>query len=73
MISRKHFQMIADELKNTRTKKEDCPEPRMYVMATLQWRADVEAVGKALARLNPRFDYGRFSRACGFEEESEAA
>jgi hypothetical protein len=67
MISRKHFQMIADELKSNR------PEAHWDANKMTQWQLDVRAVAKALSSLNPRFDFARFYKACGFEQEQEAA
>lgn len=66
MISRKHFQMIADAL------KEQKPEAHWDKNKMTQWELDVRAVAKALSRLNPRFDFGRFTRACGMEEQEAA-
>lgn len=67
MISRKHFQMIADELKNSR------PEAHWDANKTTQWTMDVKAIASALARLNPRFDFDRFYRACGLVTNEKAA
>lgn len=71
MISRKHFKMIADELKANK------PVIRAYeeweqVGAEKQWQADVKAVAKALSHLNPRFNYTRFYEACDFENKQAA-
>lgn len=66
MISRKHFQMIADELAEQKPAEHWDPNKRT------QWELDVRAVAKALSRLNPRFDFSRFYKACGLEQEMAA-
>lgn len=66
MISRKHFQMIADELKAQK------PEAHWSANKLAQWELDVRAVARALANLNPRFDFQRFYEACGLEQEQAA-
>lgn len=64
MISRKHFQMIADEL------KEQKPAPHWDANKMTQWELDVRAVARALSHLNPRFDFSRFLSACGLQTEA---
>lgn len=66
MISRKHFQMIADELKRSK------PEPHWDANKTTQWELDVKAVSGALRLMNPRFDFNRFYKACGLNYEKAA-
>lgn len=66
MISRKHFQLIADAL------KEQKPAPHWDANKHTQWNLDVRAIAKTLATLNPRFDFGRFYKACGVDDETEA-
>lgn len=66
MISRKHFQLIADGL------KEQKPAKHWDANKHTQWNLDVKAVAKALSSLNPRFDFGRFYKACGVENDIEA-
>jgi hypothetical protein len=65
MISRKHFQMIANELRESK--------PLKSRYSTAQWELDVESVAKALSKMNPRFDMNRFIETCGIEKEKEPA
>jgi hypothetical protein len=67
MISRKHFQAIADQLKDQK------PAPHWDANKHTQWELDVRAVARALSTMNPRFDLARFLQACGLEEQKEAA
>ncbi len=65
MISRKHFQAIADAL------KEQKPAEHWDANKMVQWKLDVNAVAQALGTMNPRFDLSRFTKACGFNDELE--
>jgi hypothetical protein len=67
MVSRKHFQAIADAF------KEQKPADHWDANKRTQWELDVKAVAKALATMNPRFNFSRFIAACGFEDEQKAA
>lgn len=66
MISRKHFQMLADALKREK------PAEHWDANKHTQWELDVKAIAGALRLMNPRFDFNRFFKACGLEYEKAA-
>ena len=66
MMSRKHFQMIAEALKREKPAENWCANKHA------QWELDVKAVAGALRLMNPRFDFNRFFKACGLDYEKVA-
>ncbi len=61
MVTRKDFEVIAEKLRESRPIGEGItvsdPEAQ-------QWAKDVHAIGEALEKINPRFDFLRFAQAC---------
>lgn len=62
-MSRKHYQAMAEALKNERQYIDSTDAPRSPRLS--QWSRDVQAVADVFAADNGRFDRGRFERACG--------
>lgn len=71
MLTRKHFEELAKQLRETIPHKpEDCAAgtktAAQYNEAIAQWRHDIMAVCAALRVINPRFDADRFKLAAGY-------
>lgn len=58
-MTRKHFQALADALKNTR------PTLAWNGSRQFQWELDVKAIARVCKQDNPNFKPGRFFAACG--------
>lgn len=61
-MSRKHFQALADALKNLKPEADATPE------AGAQWVASVRAIADVCASQNGLFDRSRFYAACGLDD-----
>ena len=61
MLTRKHFEIIAREIKAGDSRERDEPEQYGY-------RQAVRHVADALRQINPRFDADRFVAACTPED-----
>lgn len=61
-MSRKHFRVIAQALRDVR------PAPDAGYAARQQWRDTVRAIADTLRADNSRFSFDRFYGACGFGE-----
>jgi len=64
MLTRKHFEIIAEELRKGRPLFPTSDDQRYEY----DWA--VEAVAKALIKINPRFDHARFRAATQSTEDS---
>ena len=56
-MSKKDYEVLAAALRSSK------PDAKRKA-ALEQWEKDVDAISKACGNDNPRFDYGRFARAC---------
>ncbi len=72
MVSRKHFKVLADALKEQQPMHDPSHAAAVTALQIKQWERDVHAVAKALNTFNPRFDYSRFVEACGINQEAAA-
>lgn len=71
MMTRKHFQAIADTLASLRPIPCESSSERqrgIEIGRAHQWETAMEAMADMCARENPRFDRGRFFRACNAED-----
>jgi hypothetical protein len=59
-MTRKDYNKIAESLKNSKP----CPDLKDMLFA---WEVTVAGLADALHDDNPRFDYDRFIKACGFD------
>ena len=66
-ITRKHFKLIAESLKDSTPEPRDFDTPEMYEVAAGQWRDCCKHVGGVLRQTNPAFNRDRFLDACGVE------
>ena len=67
-LSRAHFQLIADTLRDVRPTTSNFPSDDHLIGALHQWQDTVKAMSRTLAATNPRFDRRRFENACGLDE-----
>ena len=70
MLTRKHFQALANALQSQRPNQEwvKTPEDRIgYTCAVAQWTLDCRAIADVCQRENPAFDRTKFLQACGIE------
>lgn len=68
-MSKKHFELLADALANTRPDKQnfdmmDKNEASVYLDTRAQWERDVRAISDVCLKSNKSFDYQRFVEAC---------
>lgn len=58
-MTKKHFELIADALRNTRPDEDELKQVNAWEVVH-QWERDLFAIAAALATTNPRFDRERF-------------
>lgn len=69
MISRVHFNKVADALKARKPNGAHVVDSHHneFLARVTQWELDVHAVASVLATFNPRFNMSRFLQACGLD------
>lgn len=69
-MTKKHFQALADALKDThdRLTRIQASRPVDCADALMGWRQTVNDVADVCAQTNPRFNRARFLKACGVED-----
>lgn len=65
-MTRKHFQAIADALKESKPERYETSGDQYDLGAADQWRFTVRLVASACSQQNANFDRGRFFGACGY-------
>jgi hypothetical protein len=63
-MSKKHFNALADAMKNTKPSKGEGTE---YLIKYSQWKRDTQSIAEVCLQSNSRFDYHFFLSACGVE------
>lgn len=68
-MTKAHFKLIAQGLKDAKPRREDAPTKPKYLVALTTWEKTVSSVCSQLYYTNGRFDNQRFLRACGYKED----
>ena len=69
-MTRKHFEVLARNLSTVKPRRRYKDKKGLnFTEKYLQWKVDVEAIALACHQFNPRFDWDKFSVACGRGEK----
>jgi hypothetical protein len=72
MLTRKHFQAIADSLASQRPNRAHETYDVLYIAKLSQWNSLTLSLAHTLSLYNPAFDRERFLRACVYTPSENA-